>query len=181
MEDLLDNRYVAIYTIDSHSSYARLSVCSKTLNPVLPKSINQKDYPEILAACQKGQVWINTDGIADYPDYAMAIQENGAFVGVILLVNASDNQFNMEYSNKFNIVTGLIKESLLRAMERTRILEADRMIPGTSIMNSDNFMALVDVKEAMHKKEISDYILMQLHYPSMSLEQAQQPGIKADS
>lgn len=171
MEDLLDNRYVAIYTIDSHSSYARLSVCSKTLNPVLPKSINQKDYPEILAACQKGQVWINTDGIADYPDYAMAIQENGAFVGVILLVNASDNQFNMEYSNKFNIVTGLIKESLLRAMERTRILEADRMIPGTSIMNSDNFMALVDVKEAMHKKEISDYILMQLHYPSMSLEQ----------
>lgn len=171
MEDLLDNRYVAIYTIDSHSSYARLSVCSKTLNPVLPKSINQKDYPEILAACQKGQVWINTDGIADYPDYAMAIQENGAFVGVILLVNASDNQFNMEYSNKFNIVTGLIKESLLRAMERTRILEADRMIPGTSIMNSDNFMALVDVKEAMHKKEISDYILMQLYYPSMSLEQ----------
>lgn len=171
MEDLLDNRYVAIYTIDSHSSYARLSVCSKTLNPVLPKSINQKDYPEILAACQKGQVWINTDGIADYPDYVMAIQENGAFVGVILLVNASDNQFNMEYSNKFNIVTGLIKESLLRAMERTRILEADRMIPGTSIMNSDNFMALVDVKEAMHKKEISDYILMQLHYPSMSLEQ----------
>lgn len=162
LEDVLENCYVAIYSIKEDSDYARLNVCSKSLHTVLQKSVRISDYPEMMDRLNADKTWINTKCLPDYPAYAIAITHNKKIAGLICLQYAEDRQMNLDFSNRFKIVSGLIKNSLIRAIERREQAECGTMIPNTRILKKEHFQQVLEVKRHMKEKEISEYLLIRL-------------------
>lgn len=169
LEDILANRFVAIYSVVENADFARLIVCSKSLNAVLHKSIQLSDYSEMMAVLQEENTWINVKCHQNYPAYATAIFKETKMIGIVSVMQVSDKQMSLDFTNKFNIITGLIKASVVRAMERMELVERDTMIPDTKILNKKSFLQVLEVKRKMKEKEFSEYVLLKIKN-SMSLQ-----------
>ena len=168
LEDILENKYIAIFSIDQNSNYARLNVCSQRLNESMPKSMRISDYPEMTKVLLQDDTFVNHLGMKEYPDYAAPIFRDERLTGMILLKSASGKQMNMEFLNKFNIVTGLVKDSLLRAIDRMELVEKATMLPGTRILNKEQFGKVLEVKKQMMESEYAEYLLLRLRPHTMS-------------
>lgn len=169
LEETLGNTYVAIYSIDCKSAFARLNICSKNCRGLLERSMRMTDYPDMLRALKANEVFENKKALADYPVYATPILRNEELVGMILLLRAESGQMNMEFSNKFRIITDLIRDSLLRAMDyherNTPVLE------DTRILNAGSFREVLAVKRQMRQKQYLEYILVRIHSNGRSLKE----------
>lgn len=162
LEDILANRFIAIYSVFENSDFARLVVCSKSLNVTLNKSIKLSDYSEMMTTLQEEKTWINVECHANYPAYATAIFKENKMIGIVFVMQVSDKQLSLDFTNKFNIITGLIKGSIVRAIERMELVERDTMIPDTKILNQISFARVLEVKRKMKEKEFSEYVLLKI-------------------
>jgi nucleoside-diphosphate-sugar epimerase len=161
LEDILDNRFVAIYSV-ANQDFARLVVCSKSLNVALNKSLQISDFPEMMTVLVEGKTWINLECRPNHPAYATGIFKEGRITGMIFIMQASNKHLNLEFSNKFNIISGLIKGALIRAIDRMELVEKDSMLPGTKILKKEVFAQILEVKRQMKEKEFSEYVLLKL-------------------
>lgn len=169
LEELLDNYSVAIYAINKNSDFARLNVCSKLMNNTLNKSLKISDYPQVLEALRARQGFVNTDCYENYPAYAAPIHRDGELLGMILLMNSTDRQMNMEFANKFNIISDLISDSLIRALEFDNL--SDHYVKGTQILQTEKYKEVLAVKEQMQEKQYLDYILLRIIRNGMEIEE----------
>lgn len=169
LEEILDNSSVAIYSVTGKSDFARLNVCSKSVNNELGKSMQISNYEEMENVIRQGQLFVNTDCLPNYPAYAKAILKDGEMIAVVLLVHAADTQMNMEYANKFTIVTELIKDSLIRAVEVEDL--SDSYIEGTQILKTEKFLEILHIKQQMREKEYLEFTIMRVENTDMSLEE----------
>lgn len=163
MEELMENDTVAIYSINLQSDFARLNVCSKSLNDFLMKSRRLSSIPEVIESLKAKELFVNKECKADYPEYATPIFKGTELVGMIVLEEVGIKQMNMEYRNKFMIITDLIKDSLIRAAERENDL--DMYVPGTEILTATYFQEEVDIKQKMKEKQYSDYTILRQELP----------------
>lgn len=171
IEELLDNRFVAIYSVDGESDYARLIVCSKNLNEELGKTLSLADYPQMAELVRAGESWINTDCLEGYPVYANGIFRDGRLAGLITLMHATERHMNREFYNKFLIIVNLVQSSLIRAMEYRELTEEESMIPGTRILNKEKFGEILEIKRQMAEKHLSEYMLLAIHTSDKSLSE----------
>lgn len=169
LEELLENHSVAIYTIDSRYDFARLNVCSKQMNRMLHKSLKMSDYPFLEKQLYEGKSFVNTDCLEGYPAYAAPIHDKEKRMGMILLMNSGDHRMNMEFMNKFNIISDLISDSLIRAMEFERL--SGKYVQDTQILIPDRFREVCMVKEQMREKQYQDYVLLRLHCDGLGLKE----------
>lgn len=169
LEDMLDNHSVAIYTINGKSDFARLNVCSKSMNRKLSKSLKLSDYPKMMEYLNDNKMFVNTDCIPEYPIYATPVFKEQELLGMILLRYADDHQMSMEFSNKFTIITDLIRDSMVRAMEYAA--NSSQFIAGTQILLPQMFQEVLAIKEHMREKEYLDYTLLKLDKGGRSLEE----------
>lgn len=169
LEEMLDSHSVAIYTMNGYSDFARLNVCSKSMNSELSKSLKLSSYPELLSCMKENTLFVNTLCLKDYPVYATPVYKDEELLGMILLKYANDSQMNMEFSNKFTIITDLIKGSMVRAMEYAQY--SSQFIDGTQILKMDKFREILDIKHHMKEKEYLDYTLLKLEQGVRSLEE----------
>lgn len=160
LEELLANYSVAIYTVNKESDFARLSVCSKSLNDVLNKSLDISEFPQMMEAFYEKKTFANTACLKEYPMYGAPIYKDDELMGMILLVNGVETQLNMEFSNKFNIIADLIGNALVIAMDFERI--SNQFIPGTQILEKEKFTEILSVKEQMDEKNYIDYVLLKI-------------------
>lgn len=160
LEEILETDNIAIYTMNGITGFARLNVCSRTMNYELSKSLDLKDYTIMIECLRKNEIFINKECLPGYPSYATPIFRHGELLGMILLMYADDRQMNMEFSNKFNIITDLIRDSLIRAMEYEEL--GDIMIADTNIVRNEKFKEMLEVKEQMRKKQYMDYVLLKI-------------------
>lgn len=160
LEELLENYSVAIYSINQNSDFARLNVCSKPINNTLGKSMRMSDYPNMMVFLNDLQGYVNTECLEGYPAYAAPIHKDGELLGMILLMNSSNRQMNMEFANKFNIISDLICDALIRAMGFEQV--TDNCVEGTQILKADKFRQILAVKAQMKEKQYLDYVLLQL-------------------
>lgn len=169
LEEMLGNSYVAIYSMSNESSYARLAVCSKNCKRELGKSLKVTDYPALLEALKNDTIFINKDALPDYPAYATPVFRDEKLVGMILLLHADYKQMNTEFSNKFAIVAGLIRDSLVRAGEYFE--RGGERLTDTCIMEAGHFRELLAVKKQMRQKQYLDYILLRIVRDGKSLKE----------
>ena len=169
LEEALDSHSVAIYTINKNSDFARLNVCSKSLGDDFGRSLHLTKYPMMLEQLKKDQVFINLDGLAEHPAYASPVYQNGELVGMILIKYAKNRQMNMEFGNKFNIITDLIRDSLVRAMEYEE--RQQRFIEGTVILEAEAFESILKVKRQMKDRQYLDFTLLKIEKNGRSLEE----------
>ncbi|MDO5294283.1 MAG: NAD-dependent epimerase/dehydratase family protein [bacterium] len=166
MEDMLQTRSIAIYSISGASDYARLNVCSKQLHNQLGKSLVLSNYPEMIADLRNNKVFVNTECNKEYPTYATPIYKDDELLGMILLMNVEEQYMNMEFSNKLTILSDLIKDSLIRAMEHDN--DSENMIEGTQIIQPEKFKEIVNVTEQMREKEYLQYALLRIYKDGVS-------------
>lgn len=161
-EEQLENRTLAIYSVDRWQKYARLLVSSNAMARRLNRSLALADYPEMMEAAAKGEVFKNTKLLADYPSYASAILKDGKTALLIVVYKASPEQYGMYYMNLFRILTGLMQNAFLHALEYTELAEEKIYDRESHIMKRNRFMELLTVREEMKQKQIADYILLRL-------------------
>lgn len=162
LEDLLINQSISIYTVSGNSGYARLAVCSQKIAQKTPKSIKLEDYSVMIDDLEESDVWSNKEQYAGYPDYCSAIFRNKKPVVFILIHKVKFEQMAMHFQNLIRVLCGLIQVSLIRAYEYNERLEKEKYLPGTRIINKENFIQLFEATQAMADKEIAEYSVLHI-------------------
>lgn len=168
LEELMSNKNIAIYSLDSIRSYARLEVSSPDmkLETGLKKSMRLSDYPVLLNCVEEGKIFQNTKLLEDYPAYAAPVFNNSypfnVPVAIVVIWRVDFDQFSTYYLNLFKVICGLIEASLVRA---TLFLDANFSkvyLPSTRILNRDAFLDLLKIRVKLKKNGVSDFQLIKL-------------------
>jgi nucleoside-diphosphate-sugar epimerase len=166
LEELMDNKNIAMYSLDSNRAYARLVVSSAEMNERIAKSLNMSDFPKALESIEQGVIFQNTALLANYPAYIAPVLNNSypfnVPVAIIVIWSAEFEQYSTYYYNLFKVICGMIEASLVRA---TLFLDAnyERMyLPSTRILKQDAFIDMLKVRLEMRKNKISDFQVIML-------------------
>lgn len=160
LEEMLETNSVAIYSVPKESAYCRLVVCSRAYTSVLRKSVRLDEYPKLTEILPENDMFVNTDALEDYPSYAVPIMRNDVLVGGILLMDVEQGQMSMEFMNKFRIVSALIRDSLLRAMDYQESI--DESVGGLVALNAEHFKEVLSVNVEMKRNHLLDFMLLKL-------------------
>lgn len=161
LEDMMDTQQVAIYSLEG-GNFARLSACSRGLMEQLTKSLRLEDIPQCHNTLDKGETWVNKERIEGQPDYAYGVYRDNVLYGMITIQQATYEQMSMEYMNRFNIVSGLISDALIRAANYQELSERRIMITGTKIMRYEPFAKEVAAQKRLQENQRANYVLLRV-------------------
>lgn len=162
LERIMDNRSIAIYTLDEDQSYARLVACSKQMRPRLLKSMKVEDCQEVYDTIKGDEIWKNTEFLEDAPMYAYGINQQGKVLILIALYEADENQLGLYYTNLFGILCNLIRVSFIRAFEFQNAIEDEKYLAGTVILKPEYFNELLEIQKKMEEAGMASYVLLRL-------------------
>lgn len=169
MEEILDNSYIAVYSVTPKNAYARLYVCSKRCAGKADRSIKMTDYPEVYKALKSNVTFINKQAKEGYPAYAAPLCRDGKLVGMILILEADYSRMNMEFYNKLRIMSDMIQDSLVRAMEFYEL--NDNLMENTRILEPESFEKVLGVKKQMRKRQYLDYVMLKIDSDGKNLSE----------
>jgi UDP-glucose 4-epimerase len=166
LEELMENKNIAMYSLDSNRAYARLVVNSVEMNEKIAKSLKLSDFPKALESIEQGKIFQNTALLENYPAYIAPVLNNSypfnVPVAIIVIWSAKFEQYSTYYNNLFKVICGMIEASLVRA---TLFMDANyekMYLPSTRILNHDAFMDMLKVRLEMRKNKISDFQVIML-------------------
>lgn len=160
LEGVLENQSICIYTCDQNALFGRLVVCSNKISSITEKSLVLSNMTNMVNEFQDGEVWANKNRLLGYPEYAAPIFRDGVLVALIIIQKVKYEQMATYYENLIKVLCGLIKISLLRALEFTEKIEEDIYVPNTRIMVPEYFKRILSVKENMVEAGISEHSLI---------------------
>lgn len=163
LEGILNNKSICIYGYNNKSSYARLLICSKEIRTVMNKSMDLNKYRQMVDAFVEDEVWANRERLVGYPEYAMPIYNDGVLVSVITVQKVSYDQLEIYYENLIKIVGGLIKMSLIRAIEYRKNAEETQYISGTRVLLPEYFTEIIKVRQDAQEHGNSEYSIMKFN------------------
>lgn len=139
LEDVMENTTVAIYSISANGGYARMTVCSKSYYGEIARSMRMRDYPQIIEKIEQHDIWFNRDLLHGFPSYCAPVYNEENPIALIMIWKAGVDQMSLHYSNLFRILTGLIQESLVRAVKFHKLRESSMFYPDTRILMKEHF------------------------------------------
>ena len=161
LEELMENNNIAIYSLDASRAYSRLEVYSTSLNDKLAKSLKLSDFPEVMIAINRGEIFQNTALLPNYPAYVAPILNNSypfnVPVAIIIIWSVKFEQYSTYYYNLFKVICELVQASLVRA---ALFLDANYekiYLPSTRILNHASFKDALKIRIEMKKNKIADY------------------------
>ena len=160
-EEILENKTVAVYSINDQRSFGRLEVASRDILPMVSRSISLETYAPILDSVGKGEIWRNIDLKPEFPMFAAGIYRGDDLVMLLFLWQTSIEQRSLYYVNLFKILRDLVQMSLLRAFDYSQAIHKQRYIENTHILNADAFRASMQNIEALAEKKVSSYLLLE--------------------
>ena len=147
LEELMANKSIAIYSLDSNRIYARLEVSSAEMGMDVAKSLRLSDYPEALASIELGKIFQNTTLLEKYPAYiAPVLNYSYPFnvpVAMVVIWSADFEQYSTYYYNLFKVICGMIEASLVRAALFLDANYEKMYLPSTRILNHDAFIDML--------------------------------------
>ena len=162
MEDILENRSIAIYSVDQYERFGRLVVCSEQLRTRLPKSMVLEESDGLFETVRAGKIYKNTGMQEGMPVYASGIFREEKLVLFVVIYDVNPDQYGMNYMNIFRILCGLVQTSFLRALDYEELAEGKIYYPKTNVMRKERFMEVLAVQSEMKDKKIADYVLLKL-------------------
>ena len=162
LEDVLENQSICIYTCDEYVRFGRLVACSKKISAITEKSLMLSKLDRMVGEFEDGEVWVNKDRLPGYPEYAAPIFRGDKPVTLVVIQKVKYEQMAMYYENLIKVLCGLLKISLLRALEYTEKIEDEIYLPGTRIMQPEYFKKIIGVKEDMSEDGVSEYALIRI-------------------
>jgi UDP-glucose 4-epimerase len=174
LEEQMDNRNIAIYTVDPDGHHARLEASSMSMNGSLKKSVSLSNYSEILPYIQAGSIFQNTSLLPNYPAYLVPIFNNeypGNVPAVLIaLWSVKFEQHSTYYYNRLKVICGLIQASLVRAAMFSNANYEKMYMPTTRILNHQAFLDELKIRVEMRKNRISDFQLVMMKSPNNSMQ-----------
>lgn len=173
MEDVLDNRSIAIYSIrDARSFFGRLEVSSHLIDQKLSKSIRLEQFSAAMDTLKKGEIWVNTELLADYPMYIAGVKNReGDIILMIMIYRARYDQMGMYYANLFRIICGLVESSYRKAWDYQNAVREKVYIEDTVIAREEHFLKQLSLYHNMLENGIASYGLIQIGRDGRSLEE----------
>jgi len=153
LEDVLENNTVAIYSISANGGYARMAVSSKAFYSESARSMRLHDYPQIVEKIEQNDIWFNRDLLHGFPSYCAPVFNEEKLIALVMIWKADVDQMSLHYSNLFKILTGLIQESLVRAVKFNKLKESTSFYPDTRIMQEGPFRAAYKANMALAEQE----------------------------
>ena len=160
LEGILDNHSVCLYRCDDSMLFGRLIVCSREIAATTDKSLNLASFSQMVDQFREGEVWVNRERLEGYPEYAVPLYRDGKILALILIRQCSYEQMAVYYENMIKVVCGLIRISLVRAIEYTEKTEEEMYLPGSHIIRASYFSKIIQVKEEMSKNGTAEYVLL---------------------
>ena len=157
IEDVLQNNTVAIYSITTRGDFGRITVCSKTLYGETARSLRLHDYRQIMDKMDRHDIWFNRDLIPGLPSYCAPVYNDEKLIALVMIWRAEVDQMTLHYSNLFRILTGLIQESLVRAVKFNKLRESTSFYPDTRIMMDAPFWEAYKANIALAEKEKAEF------------------------
>jgi len=140
LETIMECDKAAVFLIDSEEhQFARLKACSTALRENVGRSLNMNKYGKLLEAFDNKRMYINTELLSDYPDYAAPFYYQGKLYGFIALYQIPTEKFTVYYQNAFQIVSNLIERYLLKALEYENNNKDTLYLPGTELLCQNAF------------------------------------------
>ena len=160
LEDALENKTVAIYSISTRGDYARMTVCSKSFSGEPARSMRLHDYRQIMDMVERHDVWFNRDLVPNLPSYCAPVYNDEKLIALVMLWRAEVDQMTLHYSNLFTILTGLIQESLVRAVKFNKLREGTSFFPDTRILLKQPFIEAFNANLALAEQEKAEFGLI---------------------
>ena len=172
MEDVLNNKTIAIYTINDPSArFARLSVASEAISPSLKKSINLDEYRDVLKIVEQNGIWFNSDIHEGFPTYVTGIRADGSISVLIMIYHVEFLQVNTYYTNLIKILSGLMENFIIKAWEYQRAVAAETFIEGTNITKTEYFRQQFEIQKEMAGNKLTTFRLLRIMREGRSLSE----------
>ena len=160
LEDVLENNSIAIYSISANGGYARMTVCSRPLHGEIIRSLRMHDYPQIMEKATQRDIWFNRNLLADFPAYCAPVYNDEDLIALVMIWRTDVDQMSLHFSNLFRILTGLIQESLIRAVKFNKLRESTSYFPDSRILLKDAFHEAYKANLALAESEKADFSLL---------------------
>jgi hypothetical protein len=160
-EDILENDSIAMYSM-SDKNFARLEVSSTSLKSKISKSLNLKEYPELITPIGEGILYQNKSLLPEYPAYVVPILDGDKAVALVVLWNVRFEDYSENYSNLIKVMCGFFQASLVRASLFVRANRENIYLPSTRILKPEAFYRALQIKEEMRRNKIADYQLIRI-------------------
>ncbi len=171
IEDVMENKSAAIYTVDPSMNFARLEVSSVEKTHDLSKSLDLSRLPKAASRIKEGKLYQNQTLEPDHPAYIFPVMNENMPVALIAIWEASLEQFDMYHENLFQVVCGLVESALLRATLFTEANLARWYLPSTHILVPEKFTETLRIKYEMRNKNINDFQLLRIDKGKRSWEE----------
>jgi hypothetical protein len=172
MEDVLNNKSIAIYTInDSKARFARLNVCSEQLSHILKKSIDLDEYRSVIDTLQENDIWFNNDVREGYPTYVAGIKNDGLVTVLIMIYQVEYLQISTYYANLIRILSGLMENFIIKAWEYQQAVAAKTYVEGTNITKTQYFLQQFTIQKDMMDNKLTSFRLIRIKPEGRSLSE----------
>ena len=161
VSQLMDCRDVAIYNV-SNRNYARLMSSTSESARRLGNSIAYTEYTQMVEAFKNRTVFVNRQLTENVPLMAAAILSNDEIQSIIMLWDISWDRLNLSFMNRFQVIGYLIQNAVLRANRYIDVLEHERYINGTKILEPAAFRTLLKAFLHAQQKGLTDCSLIQI-------------------
>lgn len=168
---LIKSKDVAIYTV-SNDSYARLFSSTSKKARMLGNSIQYTQMGDMYETLKAGKVFINRKMDERYPLMANAIYENDSMQMIIMVWGLSWERMTLGQANQLVVISSLIQNAVLRAKRYLSVLENQRYVEETRIMETQAFMALAKVYWKARDKELTECTLLRVETGEMEALEA---------
>jgi len=172
MEDVLDNKSIAIYTVyDSRARFARLEVASAGISGMIDKSLDLSMHKDIMDTVNSGELWINTNPKQGEPSYVAGVMSDGHVTVLIMVMNVAFSQMSTYYANLIRILAGLLESFIVKAWQYQSAVRRREFHGETNIMQYEYFKKHLLVQKEMTENEITSFRLIKINGKGKSVEE----------
>ena len=166
VSQLMGCKDVAIYNV-SNRSFARLMSMTSDNARKLGNSIEYTKYDDMYEELKQGRVFMNRKLLRDYPLMAVAISENNELNSIIMLWDMPLERMNLSQSNRLKVISYIIQNAVIKADRYINMLESERYIEGTRVLEPNAFRTLVNAFVAARQKHLADCSIIKVSVDDM--------------
>ncbi|MDY3920165.1 MAG: NAD(P)-dependent oxidoreductase [Candidatus Limivivens sp.] len=171
LENIMDCQKAAIFLVNSKNDhYARLKACSPALRDSISNSVNMDEFPLIYQAFHENGIFMNTELLSGYPDYASPIYYHEELICFVAVYEIGTEKFTVYFQNLFKIITSLIEKNLVKALEYENAKRDSLYYPGTELLLPKAFEDRLSIMRSECDDIVHTFILARV-YPKTPLSQ----------
>lgn len=170
LSKIMRSKDVSIYSV-ANRSYARLFSATSDRARKLGNSVNYTEMTELYEAITEHKVYINKNMNEEYPLMASAIYEGDEIQMILMVWDIPWERMTLGQADMLAITGSLIQDAVLRANRYMELLQQQRYIQGTHILEPEAFEELLSAFMRARSRNLTTCALLDLDTNGLSQEE----------